>query len=124
MKHLFIPYELAVIAKEKSIILDGYLGYYSKSHMNDDPRLVKKDWDQSHNGNLNTEAPLYQQIVDWFREKHSLVITIDVRMLDRLAFGHIKYPKHMAGFWTNNDLEPMEYYDAINKAIEEAFKLI
>lgn len=69
-------------------------------------------------------SPLYQQVVDWFREKHLLVIEIRIATNGRWFYGIYKIvndgvPKEMAiNYYTKT------YYEALTAAIEEALKLI
>ena len=124
MKHLFLPYSLAIISKEKTFD-EPCMAYY-----NDDKILCIKKGDPLSGitnqdcHRLNILAPLYSQITDWFREKHKVVISIDVNLSGK-CFGHIKSYNHITMTqWTNGEDEPLEYYQALNKAIEQAFKLI
>ena len=114
MKHLFIPYELALIAKEKGFNEDC-LAYYQ-----DEGNLVCCDTNQvkgefipykEQRDDDSATAPLYQQIVDWFREKHNILIS------ERLKW------------WTiyeiiDNGEHRLMSTETKDKAIEEAFKLI
>ncbi len=122
MKNLFIPYELAVTAKKKGFPQQtgGCLGAWDLKD--------GEEWfyTGAHPVGL-LAAPLYQQIVDWFREKHNIHITI---MCDR--------PKPSYFYWLDKlkskeelqdqgEVEKMDYdsyYQALNKAIEDAFKFI
>ncbi len=126
MKHLFLPYELAVIAKQKgfnerclaSINPQNQIEIGNTSYLMAFMAREKKD----------IFTPTYQQVVDWFRENHNKHITI-------IPIG---FPSKDASWsytiFTMNigndeafDKSPMgtfTYYGAFNKAIEEAFKLI
>jgi hypothetical protein len=124
MNQLFLPYELALMAKEKGFD-EPCMAYY-----NDDKILcIKKGNPLSGIINqdchrLNIIAPLYQQLIDWFREKHNLIITIDVNSIGK-CFGHYKkYNLISMSAWSNDEDEPLNYYDALNKITETAFKLI
>lgn len=68
-------------------------------------------------------APLYQQVLEWLRRKHYIMLIPD---LDTIAncFVHIRTPKDKAGKWVNNQDNPLEYYAALDKAIKKAIKLI
>lgn len=132
MKKLFIPYELAVIAKEKGfdetcfgLITDRDLYMLNIS---DEDQL---DFDMGvakYNGRKCVPAPLYQQIVDWFMRKDGIYIWV-------MPVG---IENETVGFWwevevSNSDFNMISdrdytqyktYYEALNKAIENAFKLI
>lgn len=81
MKHLFVPYELAFLAQQKEFneeCIDEFcnnddLIYYKKGELigigNSDNYLIKNTKDERY-----IAAPLYQQLVDWFEEKHNLQV--------------------------------------------------
>lgn len=124
LSKLFVPYKLAILSKEKGFD-ESCIAWF-----NDDRNIIfypllkgdslgvrQQDLHYTH-----LLAPLYQQIVDWFREKHKICITVqqfdkwfadieDIPFTKALIDGRENY-----GF--NN------YYEALNKAITEAFKLI
>jgi hypothetical protein len=141
MKDLFIPYELALIAKEKGFNEFCFGGYF---YDREGARLL--DWPE-HGlmffGQINSEqtepencsAPLFQQIVDWFRNEHKIVLEMlhGGRHSTDFTYWGCKIFKPSNGLQTyinnpdltkNNDLQSYSYYEALNKAIEEAFKLI
>ena len=72
MKHLFVPYELAVKLKEKGFD-ENCFGFYTENlklcsaNLNNINRADK----------FYISAPLYQQVIDWFREKHKIWLDIE-----------------------------------------------
>jgi len=74
MKHLFVPYKLALLAKEKGFDEDCVGYYLSKSELepviqaNSNPNKDAPDWKNT------ISAPLYQQLIDWLFEKHDINI--------------------------------------------------
>jgi hypothetical protein len=125
MKDLFLPYELAVIAKEKNY-KGECVAFYNEMHDQIKVGTILFPADSGHWDNWNKEthlvsAPLYQQIVDWLREKHNITVepysmvksfkTISRETVYRVQrFGK-------AGYRDSN-------YKTLDKAITEAFKLI
>ena len=134
LKHLFVPYELAVKLKEKGFNEDCF-GYYSGDNpygeLPNKLNIIKCKQQESIDDLAGRcLAPIYQQVVDWFREKHNL---------------HI-YPIRDGGWWLfrgadvsdeenkspESNIEPLssgggelsDYYKQYQKAIEEALKLI
>lgn len=120
MKHLFVPYELAVKLKEKGFN-EECLGSWNPVHglIIDDEVFTS-----------NISAPLYQQVIDWFREKHKIFISINV------SLNSIKFKKPELHFnmdilknkqqpsFKSSRSESVDYYEKLNEAIEEALKLI
>ena len=112
VEKLFVPYEIAKIAKEKGFDESVIATFDYKNELK--LREVK-----------TTEclkAPTYQQLVDWFREKHNLVV--ESRPLNNLNWWD-------AYIWNGDTMDRIlrvpgfkTYYEALNKAIEESFKLI
>ncbi len=126
MKNLFIPYELAVIAKEKGFD-EPCFGYF------DIGCQLNIEKSKSHDQYYQQAclAPTHQQIVDWFREKHGIHIQVDPfnaqkhkRDLNLTVYDFTLFlPKHIKlEERAENNYET--YYSALNKAIEESFKLI
>lgn len=136
MKELFLPYELAVIAKEKGFN-EKCLAYYRILEKKPDLKYYnmssvahKNDRNSKLKGEYLT-APLYQQIVDWFREKHEIYIHVEFATSLQRYFGEIQERKKpddtiLAPGYNRHgsDINEDTHYEAFNKAIEEAFKLI
>jgi hypothetical protein len=135
MNNLFLSYELALIAKEKGFN-EPCLACYRNT--NAEPVLrgcgaLLFEVDRMYINSLNEEGvlavPLYQQIIDWFREKYNLDIVPQYCMqypldkkLRQVGYGgniynHKKDINVKSYFGTT-------YYEALNFAIQEAFKLI
>lgn len=114
MKHLFIPYELALLAKEKGFD-EEVLRWWNKN------KSITNS--AGSEGYERLKAPLYQQIIDWFRDKHKIVI-------QATYVGSTEYfDKFIPDIYAleieeNDDETTYNYYGALNNAIEEAFKLI
>ena len=77
MNHLFVPYKIALQLKEKGFNEDC-LAYYQQKLGAEVLRFI---WEEDTNpfNNLLSDtitAPLYQQVIDWFRETHNLVINV------------------------------------------------
>ncbi len=155
INNLFVPYELAVIAKEKGFIEPCLYAFCKEGGWNKYKGVkeeitiilktdgnpfggffVGKNWNKVIDTNKNKiqcSAPLYQQIVDWFSTTHNIEI------FSNPAFMGVKnttyHPsvfrkiKTELGYEWEDDLfsdKPGSYTkkEALNKAIEEAFKLI
>lgn len=94
MKRLFVPKNIALIAKEKG-------------------------FDEECLGNY--EAPLYQQLIDWFRNKHGIVIWIETAPYAR-TFNFRFYIETSDNRQEGN--KSKDYYKVYNEALIEGFKLI
>ncbi len=80
--------------------------------------------------------PLYQQVVDWFREKHKILINIEKDTLgsyygkiindyDKVHKGSGNHTYFDNDISISNDFKGFKtYYEAFDRAIEEAIKLI
>ena len=124
MQHLFVPQELALKLKEKGFDEECLARWFCAN--NEKPilllntTLTKEDKDSD----ILTSAPLYQQVQDWFREKHFINIHAD-------SLGLISYYGFVGkiGNYSNAkkltvESKVLTYYEALTKAIEEAIKLI
>jgi len=132
MKNLFVPYELAVIAKEKGFNETCLAIFEDKNTLWYGGLEYDADGHFKNENSSNICAPLYQQLVDWFREKHNLFIKISIEETNN-SFEEKVYDHCILNmFWGEekeihrecNGYNYKSYYEALNKAIEEAFKLI
>ena len=118
MEKLFIPYELSLLAKEKGFDEQCLALYtYTKE------RILIKTFIKQDEANLffgGISAPLYQQIIDWFREKYNIIIVINQSKQDNSWYCHIN--RNSKCECAIHDIE--FYYEIYNKAIEETFKLL
>lgn len=151
MEDLFIPYELALLLKEKGFDEPSF-GVWN----NIEKRLyIGLEYDTNQNNMPNgCKAPLYQQIIDWFREKHNIDITIMPVFRDKCGYDSFKRDGYTFNImridpcqfltWVDfnqcaedRDSEIKEegelislkpsfkhYYETLNIAIEEAINLI
>lgn len=114
MQHLFVPFNIAALAKEKGFN-SHCLAYYAHSKL-----TVKKARYNTIHVN-NTLAPLYQQLIDWFIVNHKIEVSV--------------YYENGIGWWYSvksmknaAPLAPIDYrkgyYKSLNKAFNQAFKLI
>lgn len=111
MKNLFIPYPLAVLAKEKGFNEPCIAKFFGEDKYIGLLRFESKNSEHE----FNPVAPLYQQIVDWLRIKH-LLITIDYTTMSYVLVDMRRQNcLHDTGGIGRVDFD---------KAIEEAFKLI
>ncbi len=116
MKDLFVPYEIAVIAKEKGFD-EPCLGYYSDSHKlyltdntNGFENSILSVSNRVRNENL-ISAPLYQQIIEWLKIH-------DITVCDYLVAGQFW------GYGIFKGLELLKPERTLVKAIKEALTLI
>lgn len=148
MKHLFIPYELAVIAKEKGFD-EPCIMFYEKNNdelkfgINDDywgDYSVFIKWNSKNKKPWKPfceviAAPLYQQIIDWFYDKKIVINLIHTEFNYWFCTITVDYTKTHIGSGNfsffdkqirieNNFKCFINKYEALNKAIEEAFILI
>lgn len=128
MKNLFVPYELALKLKEKGFDEPclGYYGIWSTELRFPVYAGELENWNTIEN---LCSAPLYQQVQDWFREKHNLNITPQNCIqypLDK-ELRKTGYGGNIYNHKTDTNLKSYfgeTYYESLTKAIEEAIKLI
>jgi hypothetical protein len=122
MKHLFVPYELALLAKEKGFDEPCFAKFtingefvMSRECVGDNPYKTSNIYP------AQTIAPLYQQLVDWFRDKH----TIDIVYIPAIGWQIQTYNKTMDKYtFFESDMPDNRYETSRQKALTEAFKLI
>lgn len=132
MKKLFVPYNIALLAKQKGFDEECLAAIYP------DGELIEQLFGKlrrSKNEEMVIAAPLYQQIVDWFREKYGILLLpacpippeavkikpeLIIRGMYNIYLYNINWNPRIPsiGVFSN------DWYEAYNKAFEEAFKLI
>lgn len=126
MKHLFLNKELSLIAKEKGFD-ESCFGYFSPdfklfSDISCDPSCNS---DLVNSNFQEIAAPLYQQIIDWFREEHSIIIQPTYKGDNDNGIA-VFYADIISNFKEEDlsDEKSYFYYPALDEAITEAFELI
>lgn len=110
MKHLFVPYEIAKQLKEKNFDDDCIAGYsVDESHTIEFLFKVSQVPIRKNSQMLYVLAPSYQQVLDWFRLQGVQIVELPNIELS-------KWEIYMHG-------ESKGVHE-LNKAIEEALKLI
>lgn len=137
MKELFVPYELALKLKERGFD-EPCLAFYNEKHLllsfgeklnvfwNSNKKIhynrsIYNLFNESKCKKTMCNAPLYQQVIDWFREKHDILIFVSAYKKDKYIYQLYSYDdKELSDIseWI------FTYYEALTKAIEEALKLI
>lgn len=126
MKRLFVPYKLASQLKEKGFNEKCFTWYLNKKLEEDSTKFFFFTHSyRSHEGSKNVpaekfvSAPLYQQVIDWFRKRHIRIVESPTSfdgswliILDTKAPNKLKKNYEFQGFLS------------LDKTIEEALKLI
>ena len=126
MKEQFVTYEIALKLKELGFD-ESCFGYYGIQNeikyeisYNSDPNLQKRKF---------ISAPLWQQVIDWFREKYDIVIQPIIFDKGFLEQDKFCYQWHIYFKSDNPDniyISPKEwktYYEAREQAILKAIEL-
>lgn len=135
MEKLFVTFDLASKLKDKGF--DEFcFAFFEKFNRNDEAyyefklcqkpsRNSIKDWYYMNDKTQAVTTPLYQQCVDWLREKHGIELSSPCKKDKDLGVfygGYIK--KHDDDFGKSYGSNFRDYYEAYNHGIEEALKLI
>lgn len=132
MKHLFVPYKLALMLKEKGFdepCMSYYFpdGGFMEAAEEDDTRFPGdlRFYEYSNSEGENIAAPLYQQVID-FLETCGIYIRTYPSLLSYPVWWdwelQIKLPYKIIS--SKDDEQYKNKYEALNKAIEEALKLL
>lgn len=132
MKHLFVPYSLALLAKEKGFDEPCLTCYTpNKEFIEDDYYSIRKPCMNRSNKPDYPAAPLYQQLVDWFREKHRLYVEVSWQTTDdevnhkvTLWWMITKEDYNDKEGWPKESFGHQTYYGALTAALTKAFELI
>ena len=120
----FVEPEIAILANKHH----GF-AFYEPSDLNyfynidlDDDILYKEE--ECNDYECYAAAPLYQQLVDWFREEQQVRILIDEDFDNGLGYLRGWIPKvNGRKIYSQGDCFD-NYYDALQEAIKKAFELI
>jgi len=120
MKNLFVPYEIALLAKNNGFN-EGCLAIYDSFDNGLHTWRVNDTLVKPSDIPNSIVAPIYQQLIDWFRIEHDILIWVEtatyVNMFNYRYYIET-YDNKAEGMKTNN------YYEALNDAIKKAFKMI
>ena len=126
MKHLFVPYELSVKLKEKGFDEDciAYYDVEDGNALKPIPMGQEINAFRSNTNSLMVATPIYQQVVDWLYEKG---VSLELYSCDMgKNFNHVirKVGRNLYEIKALDNKAVPNRYDAFNKAIEEALKLL
>jgi hypothetical protein len=135
MKNLFVPYEIAKSLKEKGFVepcFSYYMCYnlikfpdkYKEPDLIDfviDDVINKIDFYNHNQHEMTVSAPLYQQVTDWFREKHEIEIYC-LKQIEEDEYGGIVRWSGVEDISSKSCFP--DYCQALEAAILEALKLI
>jgi hypothetical protein len=128
MKNLFVPQPLAKLADEKQFNEPCFAAWYPDHEEIGWFGIAGKTLRNSEMLGGAFTAPLYQQLVDWFREKHNIHV---IPCKDWSRKDRPMYSAMLANENINQDMSEMmrqrkytTYYEALTAALTEAFKLI
>jgi hypothetical protein len=133
MKELFVSYKLAKVLKEKGFD-EECIAYQNKDGTPQVGSILEVyNVILTRNGNKNYDTipvPLYQQVIDWFREKHKINI-IDNYYPNTKEWGFSVYSLDLTGVELiahlrkeNHSLKYNSSRKAVIAGIEHALKLI
>ena len=128
MKHLFVPYEIALLAKKNGFNEPSFGVFVEQTWGNGDIRFLLEGEVMDDNEEILFPAPLYQQLIDWFRINYNLSIGIDTYndiMRDTITYTpYFKMDHINKKIWDNSFIQSKSYEIAINKALLIAFKIV
>ena len=129
MEKLFVPYEIAKQLKEKGFDELCFRYYNVKDYdlplyYQNDLSLEGEDFNDIKYEKIGQiSAPLYQQVMDWFRRKHKIHIEI-MSPPKNGDWHYVLYKINETPPIGRSESTHYLYDDAIDTAIKEALKLI
>ena len=127
MKEQFVPYDMALKLKELCFNEPCFCFYTYKKEIR---RYTNFDGDLNQLQSLKNSsitvsdewctAPLWQQVIDWLRDKHSLDVIISSNLL---GYGFIIYNRYPPKNILDNRVF-QTYFEAREQAILKALELI
>lgn len=139
MKNQFVTYEIALAVKKLGFN-EPCFAYFKGSEfrfaINVNDRITCRLFILKDSSDLLNEdciAPLYQQVIDWFREKYKLNIRFDFVDIDRCAFvienlsniaPNFGIPEILEASSVANKEDFISYFKAREQAILKAIQII
>lgn len=118
MQKLFVPYDLAVQLKKKGF-KEPTLGHY---YERDGQQCLVVYGEFPPDSKNWLPAPLYQQVIDWLREKHKIHVAASTFPVYNDQYG-IQYTRSsLSSGW--EPLSGKTYYEALNNAIIKGLTLL
>lgn len=117
MKHLFVSYEIAKALEELGFD-EPCFGWFTDNYLRIGGVVELKHVQ----GEDETLAPTYQQVVDWFREKREIIIESRTEYSEDHQRSFVPHIDNKEGFIEGEYCT--DYYTALNVAIDEAIKSI
>ena len=131
MKHLFVPYEIALQLKEKGfdeLCFGWWCWINGNAAQYYDYKISNSQLIELNNHFNNCSAPLYQQVIDWLESEKRLLIDIahhyyfSEKSINTWHFEIMTRTGLLKSSFGDNDSDSRQ--EATLKAIEEALKLI
>ncbi len=124
MKHLFVSYEIAKQLKDKGFNGQCFCYWYLGDTGNNVDHFVYEGSFMDYNtSDLSISVPLYQQIVDWFRDKHGLSLQMSFDSFEDKEWDCVVMG--LDGTFNGSSLcFNKDYYKGLNELIEHALTLI
>ncbi len=130
MKHLFVNYKLALQLHQKKFD-ENCIAYYNVDENPNHIYAIDTDINFTNFRGLSEgliKAPMYQQVIDWFRLKHNIIIQVSFR---DIYYSNNKF-KFIINIYCNNcksdfnivDTGIDDYYENLIDGITDALKLI
>lgn len=76
MKQLFVPYDIALLARQSGFNDECFAAYHKNKLDSNEFKIDKAFYKNDDFSDLIVTAPIYQQLIDWFRNDHQIEITI------------------------------------------------
>ena len=129
MKKQFVPYEIALKLKELSFD-EECLAYFSNDKYHDLHHSCENvmEGDFVINNYNELKAPLWQQVIDWIRERYKINIFFDCEMnlsSMEIAWFKYRYKIYIERVWVNKGIYNgfNTYEEAREQAILKAIEL-
>lgn len=131
MNHLFIPYELAVIAKKTGFNEECLAFYLESEELVFTSYSVDNSGKNCQNSSLlpqHVSAPIYQQVIDWFRDNYQTWFWVNYQYHNDVCYyDYHLYSKLVPDEEVDEEdftFKHTDYYKAFNEGIREMLKLI
>lgn len=116
MKEQFVTYDIAVKLKELGFsqpCIAGFNSYKALKHNISSTNANLDDYDYTYRYDSKLLAPLWQQVIDWFRTEYDLLIYVS-------SFNKDKHCHSICGYYNEQFTSISDFFETYGEALESA----
>lgn len=125
LNHLFSPYDITLILKDMGFNEPCFTYYHDNGERLSYTSMPCSNTNSFWKVDKNIlPAPIYSQVIDWFKEKYGIQLFNDCTYYDGFRYGYkwIRNNGDFGEWWKDNDGQSPDGWDTPEEALKEAIK--